>query len=46
MSSILRHIGIKKETAWGIKANGANDFFLPFISETLTPLQSEILSCP
>lgn len=42
--SILRHIGIKKEITWGTKENGANDFFLPFISETLTPNIEEVLS--
>ncbi|MBA7576580.1 hypothetical protein ES708_18421 [subsurface metagenome] len=42
--SILRHIGIKREETWGIKEVGANDFFLPFISETLTPNIEEILS--
>ena len=42
--SILRHIGIKKEIAWGTKETGVNDFFLPFVSETLTPTIEEVLS--
>ena len=38
------HIGIKKELTWGQKEAGDNDFFLPFVSETLIPNIEEILS--
>jgi hypothetical protein len=38
------HIGIKKELIWGQKVAGNNDFFLPFVSETLTANIEEILS--
>lgn len=38
------HIGIKKETEWGVRAGGANDLFLPFASETLTADIEEVLS--
>jgi len=38
------HIGIKKETTWGERVVGDNDFFLPFLSETLTALPEELLS--
>lgn len=38
------HIGIKKETTWGEKVGGANDLFLPFLSETLTENIEELLS--
>jgi len=38
------HIGIKKETTWGEKVAGANDCFLPFLSETLTENIEELLS--
>lgn len=38
------HLGIKKETTWGTKVVGANDFFLPFQSETLTANIEELLS--
>ena len=38
------HIGIKKETTWGEKVVGVNDFFLPFLSETLTTKPEELLS--
>ena len=38
------HIGIKKETTWGEKVGGANDCFLPFLSETLTENIEELLS--
>jgi len=41
---IRGHIGIKKETTWGEKVVGANDFFLPFSSETLTANIEELLS--
>jgi hypothetical protein len=38
------HIGIKKEVTWGTKVVGANDFALPFISETLTPDIEDVVS--
>jgi len=38
------HIGIKKELIWGQKETGVNDFFLPFVSETLIPNIEEVLS--
>jgi len=38
------HIGIKKETTWGERVVGDNDFFLPFTSETLTALPEDLLS--
>lgn len=38
------HIGIKKEEIWGQKVAGDNDFFLPFVSETLIPNIEEVLS--
>ncbi len=38
------HIGILKETEWGTWATGANDFHLPFVSETLTTNIEELLS--
>jgi len=38
------HIGIKKEEIWGTKVAGDNDFFLPFVSETLIPNIEEVLS--
>jgi len=38
------HIGIKKELIWGQKEAGDNDFFLPFVSETLIPNIEEVLS--
>ena len=38
------HIGIKKELIWGQKVAGDNDFFLPFVSETLIPNIEEVLS--
>jgi len=38
------HIGIKKELIWGQKETGDNDFFLPFVSETLIPNIEEVLS--
>jgi len=38
------HIGIKKETTWGERVVGDNDFFLPFASETLTANIEELLS--
>ena len=38
------HIGIKKELIWGQKEAGANDVFLPFVSETLIPNIEDVLS--
>lgn len=38
------HIGIKKELVWGQKAAGNNDFFLPFVNETLSANIEEVLS--
>ena len=38
------HIGLKKETTWGQKVAGDNDFFLPFVSETLIANIEELLS--
>jgi len=38
------HIGIKKELIWGQKETGDNDFFLPFVSETLIPNIEDVLS--
>ena len=38
------HIGIKKELIWGQKVAGDNDFFLPFVSETMIPNIEEVLS--
>ena len=38
------HLGIKKETTWGQKVAGDNDFFLPFVSESLTANIEELLS--
>jgi len=38
------HIGIKKETTWGTRVVGANDIFLPFVSEGLTRDIEDILS--
>lgn len=37
-------IGVKKETTWGSKVSGANDFYLPFVSESLTANIEEVLS--
>ena len=37
-------IGVKKETTWGSKVSGANDFYLPFISESLIANIEEVLS--
>ena len=37
-------IGIKKETTWGEKVVGDNEFYLPFASETLIANIEEILS--
>ena len=38
------HIGLKKELIWGTKESGVNDFFLPFVSETLIPNIEDVLS--
>jgi len=39
------HVGIKKETTWGTRAStGVNDFFLPFVTESLTTDIEEVLS--
>ena len=38
------HVGIKKEITWGTEENGANDFHLPFLSESLTENIEEVLS--
>jgi len=38
------HIGILKETEWGTWVEGANDFHLPFVSETLTENIEEVIS--
>jgi len=37
-------IGVKKELTWGQKEAGANDFYLPFVNETLIANIEEILS--
>jgi len=37
-------IGVKKETTWGSKVVGDNDFYLPFVSETLIANIEEVLS--
>jgi len=37
-------IGVKKETTWGSKVSGDNDFYLPFVSETLIANIEEVLS--
>jgi hypothetical protein len=38
------HIGIKRETTWGTRVAGANDVFLPFVSEGLTRDIEEVVS--
>ena len=38
------HIGIKKETTWGTRVVGANDVYLPFISEGLTQDIEDVVS--
>jgi len=38
------HIGIKKEVTWGTREVGANDLFLPFVSEGLTRDIEDVLS--
>ena len=37
-------IGAKKEVTWGSKVSGANDFYLPFISESLSTDIEEVVS--
>lgn len=37
-------IGVKKEITWGSKVVGDNDFYLPFVSETLIANIEEVLS--
>ena len=38
------HIGIKKEVTWKTRVVGANDVFLPFVSEGLTRNVEELMS--
>ena len=38
------HIGIKKELIWGQKEAGDNDFYLPFVNETLIANIEDVLS--